>query len=73
MGDTAPLESAAANLGIPLEVLRLGQPALIGIYERNMILVRPDQHVAWRGDQLPADCDALLQLVAGLETIAEHA
>ena len=41
-------------------------PALSSnIYERDLLLVRPDQHVAWRGDRLPDDPGGLLRLVAG--------
>jgi hypothetical protein len=28
-------------------------------------LIRPDQHVAWRGNDIPADCEALLWQVTG--------
>ncbi|WP_374413729.1 FAD-dependent monooxygenase [Novosphingobium colocasiae] len=63
--DTAAIEAAAAEQGVPLEVLRLNQPELRPIYERNLLLVRPDQHVAWRGDALPDDSAALLALVCG--------
>lgn len=67
LGDTnsAPIEAAAAELAVPLEVLRLDRPDLRPIYEHNLILVRPDQHVAWRGDVLPDDCGQLLSLVCG--------
>jgi hypothetical protein len=30
-----------------------------------MILVRPDQFVAWTGDKAPADADAIVRKVAG--------
>lgn len=63
--DTAAMEQAATDAGVPVDVLRLGRPDLRGIYERNLILVRPDQHVAWRGDELPGDCRGLLTLVTG--------
>ncbi|MFW2829658.1 FAD-dependent monooxygenase [Sphingomonas sp. ID0503] len=63
--DTAAIESAAQALGVPLDVLRLGRPDLRDLYERNLILVRPDQHVAWRGDALPDDIDGLLKHVTG--------
>jgi 2-polyprenyl-6-methoxyphenol hydroxylase-like FAD-dependent oxidoreductase len=63
--DTSAIEQAAGALGVPLDILKLGQPELAHIYERNLLLVRPDQHVAWRGDALPADAKALLQLVTG--------
>lgn len=63
--DTTTIEKAAGALAIPLEVLRLDRPDLRSIYERNLILVRPDQHVAWRGDSPPDDCRKLLSLVCG--------
>lgn len=63
--ETTAIESAARSRRIPLSVLRLNRPDLRTIYERNLILVRPDQHVAWRGDALPTDVDALLAKVIG--------
>ena len=27
--------------------------------------IRPDQHVAWRGNRLPDDCDTLMARVTG--------
>jgi hypothetical protein len=30
-----------------------------------MVLVRPDGHVAWRGDDLPKDCQALIDRIRG--------
>lgn len=63
--DSAAMERAAQKLELPLEVLRIDRPDLRAVYERNMILVRPDQHVAWRGDHAPEDCEAILRLVSG--------
>jgi len=34
-------------------------------YEKKLVLVRPDGHVAWRGDSLPADADAVVARVTG--------
>lgn len=63
--DSAAIENAAHALNIPLSVLRLGRPDLKSIYARNLLLVRPDQHIAWRGDRLPDDLHALLTRVVG--------
>jgi 2-polyprenyl-6-methoxyphenol hydroxylase-like FAD-dependent oxidoreductase len=63
--DSASWEKAAEALGIPLLVLQLGRPDLLPIYERNLLLVRPDQHVAWRGDGLPSDIAAVLTRIVG--------
>jgi 2-polyprenyl-6-methoxyphenol hydroxylase-like FAD-dependent oxidoreductase len=63
--DAGPLQAAAHDRRVPLTVLDLELPAARQLYERALVLVRPDQHVAWRGDRLPADCNALLATVTG--------
>lgn len=35
----------------PLRVVTLDEPALAPIYEAKLVLVRPDTHVAWRGNE----------------------
>jgi 2-polyprenyl-6-methoxyphenol hydroxylase-like FAD-dependent oxidoreductase len=67
-GDGSPMKAAADGLGIPLDVVSLARPDLRAVYERNYLLVRPDQHVAWRGDALPDDPRELLELVSGRST-----
>lgn len=62
---TAPLLSAAAERGVPVELVDIDDPALHALYGARYALIRPDQHVAWRGDSLPADIDALLDVVTG--------
>jgi 2-polyprenyl-6-methoxyphenol hydroxylase-like FAD-dependent oxidoreductase len=48
-GSTAP----SANTRLPLTVLR--EPGVRDLYQARYALIRPDQHVAWRGDSLPYD------------------
>ncbi len=62
---TAALEKAAAMCGVPLTIAGLDEPEAAALYERRFALVRPDGHVAWRGDVLPADAGALLDRVRG--------
>jgi 2-polyprenyl-6-methoxyphenol hydroxylase-like FAD-dependent oxidoreductase len=57
---SAALVEAAARRSVPLEVLRLDEPDLIAVYGRRLMLVRPDQHIAWRG----AACDDRLEAEA---------
>jgi 2-polyprenyl-6-methoxyphenol hydroxylase-like FAD-dependent oxidoreductase len=59
----APLQRAAAAGGIPLKVLPVAEPRFAQLYEARLALVRPDQHVAWRGDRLPDDAQGLLDRV----------
>jgi 2-polyprenyl-6-methoxyphenol hydroxylase-like FAD-dependent oxidoreductase len=58
-------EAAASRLGIPLRTYALNQEHLLALYNKRLVLVRPDGHVAWRGDEAPDDCDAVLNVVRG--------
>lgn len=63
--DASELAAAMRALNVPFEVLHLPEPALLQAYGRRLLLLRPDLHVAWRGDSLPADPAALAGLVTG--------
>ncbi|MFB9243819.1 FAD-dependent monooxygenase [Massilia antarctica] len=66
--DPAPAErlaAAADTRGIPLRVLDIASDAASKLYRKRLILVRPDQHIAWRGDQIPADAHAVLDRAVG--------
>ncbi|MFF3781935.1 FAD-dependent monooxygenase [Streptomyces sp. NPDC001933] len=63
--DGAALCAAAADRGVPLTVLDVPGPVGRELYGRDLALVRPDQHVAWRGDRLPRDAVSLLAQVTG--------
>ena len=65
--DVNAVSAAAARLGVPLRVLDLVHlPRLRTLYEADLLLVRPDQHVAWRGSATP-DPIGLLRTVIGAE------
>jgi 2-polyprenyl-6-methoxyphenol hydroxylase-like FAD-dependent oxidoreductase len=59
-------QQAALSLGIPLAVIEPGAPALGELYRSRYALIRPDQHVAWRGDAWPDRSERLLARVCGL-------
>lgn len=63
--EAEPLVAAAAAVGMPLQVTNIDQPEIHALYERKMVLVRPDGHVAWRGDHLPDDAAGLVDTVRG--------
>ena len=71
--DTGPLQRAATDKGVPLMVLDLEGDEASALYDRKLVLCRPDQHIAWRGDALPDDLNALVNLIrgAGNETTVE--
>jgi hypothetical protein len=59
------IERAAQSHGVPLTCIALEAPEVLGAYQRRLVLVRPDGHVAWRSDTEPADAGALLDVVRG--------
>jgi hypothetical protein len=62
-GDSAgALETAARTRGVPLKTLRLQAPD--GLYRSKLVLVRPDQHIAWHGDEV-ADAGAVIDRTRG--------
>ncbi|WJR79936.1 FAD-dependent oxidoreductase [Bradyrhizobium sp. NP1] len=64
--DVAPLRRAAAALGFPLALLDMDPPEdMRGVFGHALYLVRPDQHIAWRGDKPPADAAVLIRRVSG--------
>ena len=62
--DATPFARIAGDMHIDLRVVPLPSPALRALYEAPLVLVRPDQIVAWRGDSA-AGAAAVLALVTG--------
>ncbi len=52
---------AADRLGVPLTVVRVEDPRATALYQQACVLIRPDQHVAWRGDDV--DAQAAIDIV----------
>jgi 2-polyprenyl-6-methoxyphenol hydroxylase-like FAD-dependent oxidoreductase len=48
--DDQDFRRAAVSLGIPLAIVHLADEPALELLERKLLLIRPDQHVAWRGD-----------------------
>jgi 2-polyprenyl-6-methoxyphenol hydroxylase-like FAD-dependent oxidoreductase len=63
--ETQALQAAARTRGVPLTFHRIDNAAAAALYEKRLVLVRPDGHVAWRGDAPPADALALIDRVRG--------
>ncbi|HVA69575.1 MAG TPA: FAD-dependent oxidoreductase [Candidatus Binataceae bacterium] len=64
--DTRGIEAAAANRRVPLKVLDVREGSALAAYEGfPLIIVRPDQHVAWRGHNPPGDPMALIDRIRG--------
>jgi len=65
--DVAALETAARSKAVPLKVLDVERREACqgACYDGGLVLSRPDQHVAWRGNCLPDDAADLIDRVRG--------
>jgi 2-polyprenyl-6-methoxyphenol hydroxylase-like FAD-dependent oxidoreductase len=66
--DVATLEAAARRRGVPMKVLQIERPSPDVFGGSRLVLSRPDQHVAWRGDSIRSDPLALIDQVRGYAT-----
>jgi 2-polyprenyl-6-methoxyphenol hydroxylase-like FAD-dependent oxidoreductase len=64
-GPTSSFTDAAQRAGVPLEVIGVDDKQIREIYERNFVLVRPDGHVAWRGNAIPGNTNEIIDKVRG--------
>jgi 2-polyprenyl-6-methoxyphenol hydroxylase-like FAD-dependent oxidoreductase len=63
--NTTAITNSAKRVGAPLEVVTIDEPKVREIYERDLVLVRPDGHVAWRGDSNPTNVDEIIDKIRG--------
>ena len=52
-------------IGAPFETLTVADAVAREIYGYDLIFLRPDMHIAWRGNAMPEDPVALAALVTG--------
>jgi 2-polyprenyl-6-methoxyphenol hydroxylase-like FAD-dependent oxidoreductase len=63
--DVTPLLTAAALRGMPLKLLDVRPCERLALFRENLVLSRPDFHVAWRGNALPENTAELVDTVCG--------
>jgi hypothetical protein len=53
--------------------MQFEEPELTRVYGRELLLVRPDQHIAWRGlaCDSPRDAEAIIARVLGWENTSQ--
>jgi 2-polyprenyl-6-methoxyphenol hydroxylase-like FAD-dependent oxidoreductase len=62
--DTTVFEASADAMNIDLDVLRYTDPRLLELYAAPLVLIRPDQIVAWRGNRT-SEANAVLRAATG--------
>lgn len=64
--DASALLAAAGRAGVPFTLLDIDAKAGAAAgYDHRLVLCRPDTHIAWRGQALPADPRALIDRLRG--------
>jgi 2-polyprenyl-6-methoxyphenol hydroxylase-like FAD-dependent oxidoreductase len=63
--DTSALERALRAFAAPLTVLEVPDEAPRQVYGHDLLLLRPDLHVAWRGNQPPDDPENVAAIATG--------
>ena len=63
--DLSGVEAAMRAVGAPLQVLTIPDEVAREVYGCDLLLVRPDLHIAWRGHAAPSDPQQLAALVTG--------
>ena len=68
--DPIPLERAIREYGAPCSVLAVDNDRVRDVYGYDLLLLRPDLHVAWRGNAPPTDPAEVARIVTGHGTAA---
>ena len=63
--DMRGLESAIADRGAPVTVLDIPDRIAREIYGHDLVLLRPDLHVVWRGNAAPDDASRVAAIATG--------
>ena len=63
--DVAAIQQATLTRGMPLEIVEIKNKAVREIYGYDFLMVRPDQHIAWRGNSIASLTENVLPKVTG--------
>jgi 2-polyprenyl-6-methoxyphenol hydroxylase-like FAD-dependent oxidoreductase len=63
--DTSSLEQSFREMRAPLDVLDVASERAREIYQYDLLLVRPDLHVVWRGNKLPQGAEKVAMTATG--------
>ncbi len=63
--DAGGLERALKTFGAPTNVLEIPDDAARAVYQYDLLLLRPDLHVVWRGNAAPEDPAEVASIATG--------
>lgn len=71
--DVSPLEKALRARNAPVDVLEIPDRIARDVYGFDILLIRPDMHIVWRGNQLPEDAAQIANTATGHATATRSA
>ena len=63
--ETSTFKFEAKQLNIPFLTVAIEDKNAREVYGFNLVLIRPDQHIAWRGQKVPEDIPDILRIISG--------
>jgi hypothetical protein len=63
--DASALQRTFAGIGAPLQVLDIADERPRDVYGYDLLLLRPDMHVVWRGNAAPGEPEKLAAMATG--------
>jgi 2-polyprenyl-6-methoxyphenol hydroxylase-like FAD-dependent oxidoreductase len=66
--EASEIVCAARGRGIPISVVDIADAEIRDLYDRDLALIRPDHYVAWRGNTVPSDAEALAAQLVGADS-----
>lgn len=67
--DVSAFETEAKRCGLGLKTLDIAhEPKARHLYDHALVLIRPDQYIAWRADSMPDDVRAVVDRIRGATT-----
>ena len=70
--DSATFENAAATMGMDLRAVHHASPEVLDLYQAPLVLIRPDQIVAWRGHGAEPAQPILAKVMGQSDTVQSH-
>ena len=53
--------------GIPFNFIEIDEAGIRDLYNANYVIIRPDHHVAWRGNEIPKDLGYIMRRLTGYD------
>lgn len=64
-GASRAFTDAFGKVSVPFDSISVASQAAHKVYEKDMLLLRPDMHIAWRGDSVPENVSEVVAQVTG--------